>query len=893
MPERQKRVFDSISEEPSRKRRKTEKKSAKKAAKKAPPKQGKGKLQRVADSEDSDDSSSTAQPPPKRRKTEQKPAKAAVKKSTKKSAKKPTKKAAKKAARKVPPKRTVHHDDYSILDGDLGYLYNDRFWSDESDESEGCGCDECTRQTTLFRYLGDESSNDSSTWSASRKTALYIPLVAAAYEGNLKKVKSLIRGGASLEASSPLDSRRARALHVAASLGHTSVVKYLLKKGAECGHRVGTLSELNAAILSGSLSCVKTLLRGGAVDMPQGSEEGAVFTAVRGGVIQILEYLLGQGLTLNFVNQVSLTESVATFDGRIPTMLIDAGALGGGAAENEVVHYASAMEECLAPLLRAGVDPTAFVLDGSATTEGNGAAPIHIAAKAGLKPLRKLLQQGVPLDVFNHENLTPLMIAAIEDNVDCFVLLLEAGADMEVANTEGDKAIIFAIANSPRCLKELLKRGAEVDTRRHLLHAVECVKPAARGSVAPLIEYGAPIDYAGEDGQTALHKALLTGNTPVAKYLLMSGASVSVADVNGNNALHHAVTRSFTSVVLEFDPPLDAVNNEGENALARAINAESDSSVRELVKAGVRTDWRCRQGYTPFQQTLVLGMASAEAFLKADLSRTLAHTADAEGRFPMMFAACGGHSHIGEMLLNHGADVNCVDRIGRTPLMFAAMLPGRWEFIYFLLDNAAQVLCRSHENKTALHYGVDSGDVDQCLLMLHPNLLFCAARLSLLEMKDNSGTTPLARAAMLWETPIMCATLICQGARTDTKNNDGETPLHTACIHGHIQIVRLLAEDGEGVCEVDEEGRTALLLAAFGGHTEMVRYLLNRPNIQKNHQDNKGSTALHLAAQNECADVIEILLKHGADKHLRDKEFNAPMDYAIEGQCPECRALLR
>ena len=56
---------------------------------------------------------------------------------------------------------------------------------------------------------------------------------------------------------------------------------------------------------------------------------------------------------------------------------------------------------------------------------------------------------------------------------------------------------------------------------------------------------------------------------------------------------------------------------------------------------------------------------------------------------------------------------------------------------------------------------------------------------------------------------------------------EDKTPLHLACIRGHLTIVRtLLCEFDADVNSRDNENDTALNNASLGGHTEVVHALI-------------------------------------------------------------------
>lgn len=49
-----------------------------------------------------------------------------------------------------------------------------------------------------------------------------------------------------------------------------------------------------------------------------------------------------------------------------------------------------------------------------------------------------------------------------------------------------------------------------------------------------------------------------------------------------------------------------------------------------------------------------------------------------------------------------------------------------------------------------------------------------------------------------------------EGARIDGRDKDGRTPLQAACLHGHIDVARLLLENGASPVAKDKDGLTTL-----------------------------------------------------------------------------------
>ncbi|OHT05254.1 hypothetical protein TRFO_27069 [Tritrichomonas foetus] len=89
------------------------------------------------------------------------------------------------------------------------------------------------------------------------------------------------------------------------------------------------------------------------------------------------------------------------------------------------------------------------------------------------------------------------------------------------------------------------------------------------------------------------------------------------------------------------------------------------------------------------------------------------------------------------------------------------------------------------------------------------------------------------------------------------------TPLILAADSGSLNSVKLIIEyGGFNVNAAEKElKRTALMLAAKKGYSEIVDELLKIPDIDVNKSDISGMTALHFACRKGDTASVELLLK--------------------------------
>ena len=98
--------------------------------------------------------------------------------------------------------------------------------------------------------------------------------------------------------------------------------------------------------------------------------------------------------------------------------------------------------------------------------------------------------------------------------------------------------------------------------------------------------------------------------------------------------------------------------------------------------------------------------------------------------------------------------------------------------------------------------------------------------------------------------------------------------------YGHLELVKLLFEDGLDIHAKDEYGYTLLHLAAWKGHKEITELLIEKGS-DVNDKNKYGSSALHLAAENGDLKLVELLLDSEADVNVRDyDEGNTPLHLA-------------
>jgi ankyrin repeat protein len=123
---------------------------------------------------------------------------------------------------------------------------------------------------------------------------------------------------------------------------------------------------------------------------------------------------------------------------------------------------------------------------------------------------------------------------------------------------------------------------------------------------------------------------------------------------------------------------------------------------------------------------------------------------------------------------------------------------------------------------------------------------------------------------------------------------NGETALFHACSVGNVYAVSFLLQTAALADLCNREHMTPLMMAAYGGHSDVCKVLLDTHRVDVNTQDQASKTALFYASYEGHGHVVTFLLAYGASINVIDQYgWTALMIAAFSGHGEVVQTLLK
>jgi ankyrin repeat protein len=296
--------------------------------------------------------------------------------------------------------------------------------------------------------------------------------------------------------------------------------------------------------------------------------------------------------------------------------------------------------------------------------------------------VRLLLKAGARVDGENRDGEGLLHLAAARGNAPIIDSLIDAKADVQALDANGNTPLDSAVLHGQAFGVEALLRHHADATYVHPLDGRGALHEASMRGYANLVPLlvNAGADATARDrfGQTALDIALAYKNGNVVATLLLLGQKLKQSQEIAEETMESATLRGQTEIariLLDNGFDVNKPSVKGTSYLNDAALKGQKKMVQLLLDHGARVTERNQTGGTALHD-----------------------------------AALGGNVDVVTLLLNHGAAIDDQERdSGATALMMAASM-GRVEVVTLLLKRGASRELRDKEGHTALDRARDSGN---------------------------------------------------------------------------------------------------------------------------------------------------------------------------------------
>ena len=289
------------------------------------------------------------------------------------------------------------------------------------------------------------------------------------------------------------------------------------------------------------------------------------------------------------------------------------------------------------------------------------------------------------------------------------------------------------------------------------------------------------------------------------------------------------------------------------------------------------------------------------------------------------WASSSNNTELTKMLINNGANIHNLGSFGYTAL-HNAITNNNKELFDFLVEHEADIHTKTSHTLSPLHLAAKHGSLEIAQFLLEKGLPVDEVGGRMLHSfdKDNSknekkACTPLALAVQHGHLDL--ATLLLKHqANIHITDAKGNTLIHHTAKEGQKESIAFLMEKGLDIHAKNNAGQTALEKAVNARKTDLIEFLVKQ-GLDIDARDEKGHTILHReiikasaksddssylnpnasdtpeqallltllsnsgtakTKNNLNLNIIESLLKQGANVNARDNEGNTILHLAVD-----------
>lgn len=283
-----------------------------------------------------------------------------------------------------------------------------------------------------------------------------------------------------------------------------------------------------------------------------------------------------------------------------------------------------------------------------------------------------------------------LKYAAKNGNSHCITTLIEAGADVNTRDLDGDSVMSLAVKSGNLVsVQVLIESGYAIDNSvDRFLHYAASMDRVDLMEILCLGYADIDLNSIDSQGRTPLHIAAIHGHVEVTQFLVSVGSDTDMLDSQGWTPLHFAAYQGHVEAVVillnHSNFAKYVLTNQGKTAYELAVD----------------------KGHTKLYDILQLGDTLHRAARKGglgDIKKCIVEGANVNGKdqngwTPLHRAAFKGRIEVVKVLVKHGAKLDVVDYCGYTPLRLA-MEAGQKDVVMYLIARGAKANLKSFKAK--------------------------------------------------------------------------------------------------------------------------------------------------------------------------------------------------
>ncbi|KIW63768.1 hypothetical protein PV04_08746 [Phialophora macrospora] len=387
--------------------------------------------------------------------------------------------------------------------------------------------------------------------------------------------------------------------------------------------------------------------------------------------------------------------------------------------------------------------------------------------------------------------------------------------------------------------------------------------------------------------QKGLNIAARYGHGQVVKFLIQESAT---SDLTMSLAVQSGVFE-VVSTLLSVHPDVETMDSQGWTPLHHSSARGNEAITSLLLKVIADPDVLTSDQSTPLHLAATTGQFAIVQMLVGAQANVM--LPDGSGCDALKLAAQSGFSDIVQCLVQNHADVKAASPDGATALHVAVEF-GHLSTAQILLQHGGDIHAPNGSQLTPVHLAAKKGFLDILKLLLdaleqakpatsaefeETNELSIMTKFQIDEEEEES---PLQLAARAGHIEIV-RELLRRHVIDEDRKKDISVAVYRSAVIGYGAVVKVLLDHDANCIAEDEDGNTALHLAASRGHSEVLTQFLERPQFNINEANSSGWTTLHKAAELGNVEIVRKILARKPDLGSRTNSGSTPLHIAAQG----------